>query len=70
MEMQEEPTALLRTMERKIIGYYYELLRCPAEAALVEASLLLADRCHSLRSLLPPPAALPSLPTSFATLSR
>ena len=29
-----------------------------------------ADRCHSLRSLHLPPAALPSLPTSFASLSR
>ena len=28
-------------------------------------SLASVDRCHSLRSLLPPPAALPSLPSSF-----
>ena len=34
------------------------------------AAALHTDRGHSLRSLLPPPAALPSLPTSFATLSR
>jgi len=39
------------------------LLRYPAEAAPVTAGLLLADRCHSLRSLLPPLAALPSLPS-------
>ena len=30
------------------------------------AAALHTDRCHSLGSLLPPPAALPSLPTSFA----
>ena len=41
----------------------YALLRCPAGAASVEAVLRLADRCHSLGSLLPPPAALPSLPS-------
>ena len=51
-----------------VTGIYQErfcvspLLRCPAEATPGEAGLLLADRCHSLRSLLPPPAALPSLP--------
>ena len=38
------------------------LLRCPATAAHDKACLLFADRCHSLRSLLPPQAALPSLP--------
>ncbi len=38
------------------------LLRCPAGASSDEADLLLADRCHSLRSLFPPLAALPSLP--------
>ena len=38
------------------------LLRCPAAAAPDKAGLRLADRCHSLRSLYPPPAALPSLP--------
>ena len=38
------------------------LLRCPAAAAPGEAGLHLADRCHSLGSLLPPPAALPSFP--------
>ena len=38
------------------------LLRCPADAASDKADLHLADRCHSLRSLLPPQAALPSLP--------
>ena len=38
------------------------LLRCPAEAAPGEAGLLLADRCHSLAFLLPPPAAVGSLP--------
>jgi len=37
-------------------------LRCPAETSPDEAGLFLADRCHSLRSLLPPQAALPSLP--------
>ena len=36
----------------------------------VDASALHTDRRHSLRSLHLPPAALPSLPTSFATLSR
>ena len=40
------------------------LLRCPAAASPVEAGLRLADRGHSLRSLSPPPAALPSLPLS------
>ena len=34
------------------------------------AASLHTDRCHSLRSLYPPQAAIPSLPTSFATLSR
>ena len=38
------------------------LLRCPANVLGVGAPSSLADRCHSLRSLLPPPAALPSLP--------
>ena len=38
------------------------LLRCPAAVTPDKAGLLPADRCHSLRSLLPPPAALPSLP--------
>ena len=42
------------------------LLRCPATAAHDEACLLFADRCHSLRSLLPPQAALPSLPNVSA----
>ena len=46
------------------------LLRCPTVASSDKADSHLVDRCHSLRSLLPPPAALPSLPTSFATLSR
>ena len=45
------------------------LLRCPAKASPVEAGLLSADRCHSLRSLLPPPAALPSLPRSVCYCS-
>ena len=38
------------------------LLRCPANVLGAKAPSSLADRCHSLRSLLPPPAALPSLP--------
>jgi hypothetical protein len=36
-------------------------LRYPADAASVKADLHLADRCTALRSLHPPPAALPSL---------
>ena len=36
------------------------LLRCPKNA--VRGALALFDRCHSLASLLPPPAALGSLP--------
>lgn len=38
------------------------LLRCPAAASLDKASLRLADRCHSLPFLSPPPAAVGSLP--------
>ncbi len=38
------------------------LLRCPAWPAPGEAGLPIADRCHSLPSLHPPPAALRSLP--------
>ena len=37
-------------------------LRYPAAATPDKAGLRLADRCHSLRSLYPPLAALPSLP--------
>ena len=39
-------------------------LRYPAEPALDKASLVLADRCPLLRSLHPPPAALPSQASS------
>ena len=55
-----------RTIRARCIAcrYFPVLLRCPAKASPVEAGLLSADRCHSLRSLLPPPAALPSLPRS------
>ena len=38
------------------------LLRCPAAASLDKASLRLADRCHSLPSLFPLPAAVGSFP--------
>ena len=38
------------------------LLRCPADAAPDKAGLHPADRCHSLGSLFPPPAAVASLP--------
>ena len=38
------------------------LLRYPADAASDKADLHLADHCHSLASLLPPPAAVGSLP--------
>ena len=38
------------------------LLRCPAETSPDEAGSFLADRCHSLASFLPPPAAVGSLP--------
>lgn len=41
------------------------LLRCPAEISPDKAGSFLADRCHSLTSLLPPPAALGSLPFRF-----
>ena len=37
-------------------------MRCPAKTSPDEAGSFSADRCHSLRSLLPPPVALPSLP--------
>ena len=38
------------------------LLRCPAETSPDEAGSFLADRCHSLASFLPSPAAVGSLP--------
>ena len=38
------------------------LLRYPAKTSPDKAGLFSADRCHSLGSLLPPPAALPSFP--------
>ena len=38
------------------------LLRCPAVTSPGEAGLCPADRCHSLGSLTPPPAAVASLP--------
>ena len=38
------------------------LLRCPANVLADGAASSLADRGHALRSLFPPPAALPSLP--------
>ena len=44
------------------------LLRCPANVLGDSAPSSLADRCHSLRSLDPPPAALPSLPTGLSRL--
>ena len=37
------------------------MLRYSAKTALDEASLFSADRCHSLASFLPPPAAVGSL---------
>ena len=40
------------------------LLRCPAAASSDGADSRLADRCHALCSLHPPPAALASLPNS------
>ena len=45
-------------------AHTYALLYLPPAAQSI------SGRCHSLGSLHPPPAALPSLPTSFATLSR
>ncbi len=41
------------------------LLRCPKKSSGLRFILDFFDRCHSLRSLLPPPAALPSLPTAL-----
>ena len=41
------------------------LLRCPAVASSDGADLRLADRCHSLCSLSPPPAAVASLPPRY-----
>ena len=41
------------------------LLRCPAVASSDGADLRLADRCHSLCSLSPPPAAVASLPLRY-----
>ncbi len=46
-------------------AYIRALLRCPAETSPVEAGSFLADRGHSLTSLLPPPAALGSLPLAL-----
>ncbi len=45
------------------------LLRCPANVLGNSKPSSLADRCHSLRSLYPPPAALPSLPSGVRSLS-
>ena len=42
------------------------LLRCPANVLGDSAPSSLADRCHSLRSLTLPQAALPSLPTGLS----
>ena len=44
--------------------YFPVLLRCPANVLGVGAPSSLADRSHSLRSLYPPQAALPSFPRS------
>ena len=41
------------------------LLRCPAAASPGKAGSRLADRCHSLPSLTPPPAAVGSLPQTI-----
>ena len=41
------------------------LLRCPV-LSLARTPASLTDRSHSLRSLLPPPAALPSLPVKLS----
>ena len=41
------------------------LLRCPADILGDKAPSSPADRCHSLRSLYPPQAALPSLPLRY-----
>ena len=41
------------------------LLRYPVSASPVKTGLRLTDRCHSLRSLFPPQAALPSLPLPY-----
>ena len=49
-------------MQMRTGGSTCFLLRCPAKTAPNEAGLFSADRCHSLGSLLPPLAALPSLP--------
>ena len=50
-------------------GRLVPLLRCPV-CALARTPALHTDRCHSLRSLYLPPAALPSLPKfSLATSS-
>ena len=44
------------------------LLSCAAEAALDKASLLLADRSHSLGFFLPLPAAVTSFPLTKGNL--
>ena len=46
------------------------LLRCPANVLGGGAPSSLADRGHALRSLFPPPAALPSLPLLRTRLKR
>ena len=60
-----------------IVNYGLPLRRCAPPPIAVPgvrladgAAALHTDRGHSLGTLLPPPAALPSLPTSFARLSR
>ena len=48
----------------EIVTLYRLLLRFPTLSLLRRAASMV-DRGHSLRSLLPPPAALPSLPNSI-----
>ena len=50
--------------EKQSTGLFFNLclLRCPKQPSGLRLSSAAFDRCHSLRSLHLPPAALPSLP--------
>ena len=50
------------SLSHLLIFVGFSLLRCPASASPDKAGSRLADRCHSLSSLHPPPAAVGSLP--------
>lgn len=52
-----EPSDIARTIQLKIIGCYFERLRCPTKSSGLRVSSILSTAAHKAMPLLLPPAA-------------